>query len=407
MVPTVAITVTLDTKGEEAAYLKQMIEGHGCNTLVVDVGVFGPAKLTPDVSREDVCTAGGILLSDLLARGDRSLAVHTMSVGGAKILKSLYTQGRFSAIISMGGGTGTNIAAGIMRGLPVGIPKLIVSTVASRDMSGVIGSSDITLMHSVADILGLNFVTRNILGDAAGAIVGMVRNQSAPVPEKKVVGLTSYGPLNQCAFLSTELLTGLGYEVVPFHAVGPGSTAMENLIEQGVVHGILDLALHEFVDQLHEGYCGGIGPARLETAGRLGAPHVILPGGLDMVAFECTSIEGIPVGLRDRTFLSHDFRSFVRTTPEDMIAVARVVADKLNRADYPPTLIIPLNGWSKADSPGGPFYDLEVDQVFISEIRSLLKTSVRVVEVAANINDDSCARLAVSELHTLMQKPIP
>lgn len=407
MVPTIAIAVTLDTKGEEAAYLKQLIEDHGCNALVVDVGVFGPAALTPDVSREDVSEAGGLLLSELLAKGDRSLAVHTMAKGGATILQDLFKEGRFSGIISMGGGTGTNIAAGIMRELPVGIPKLIVSTVASRDMSGVIGSSDITIMHSVSDILGLNFMIRNVLGDAAGAIVGMVRNKAVPAPDKHVIGLTSYGPLNQCAFLATELLDGLGYEVVPFHAVGPGSMAMENLIEQGVIHGILDLALHEFVDHLYDGYCGRIGPSRLETAGRLGVPHVILPGGLDMVAFECTSIEGVPENLRDRTFLSHDFRSFVRTNSEDMVAVARVVADKLNRTKRPPTMIVPLNGWSKADSPGGPFYDLDVDRAFVTELKSILENRVRIVEVAANINDDSCARLAVAELHALMLGTAP
>lgn len=404
MRPKIAIVATLDTKGKEAAFLQSAIRQRDCDTLVVDVGVFGPSGITVDVSRDEVSRAGGLAIEELLTKGDRSLAVHTMATGGAKILKGLFDRGRFDGIVSVGGGTGTNITAGIMRGLPVGLPKLIVSTVASRDMSGVVGSKDITIMHAVADILGINFMTRKILGDAAGAIVGMVRGQSLSAPDTRVIGLTSYGPLNQCAFQATELLGNLGYEVVSFHAVGPGSMAMEDLIGQGVIHGVLDLALHEFADQLHNGYCGLIGPARLETAGSLGVPHVILPGGLDMVAFESTSLEGIPRGLQDRTFLAHDFRSFVRTTRDDMKAVAGTIAEKLNRANHPPTLIIPLNGWSKADAPGGPFYDPEVNQVFITEIKSLLNNRIKLLEVAANINDDACARLAVSELHSLMEE---
>jgi uncharacterized protein (UPF0261 family) len=285
----------------------------------------------------------------------------------------------------------------------MGIPKLILSTVASRDMSPVIGNKDITVMHSVADLIGLNFMTRKILADAAGAIVGMAGNRSRVSPDARVVALTSFGPLSQCAFLAHEMLRDLGYEVVPFHAVGSGSMAMEDLIDKGAIHGVLDLCLHEFADQMFGGYCKGIGPSRLETAGRKGGPQVILPGGLDMIAFECTSIKGVPEQLRDRKFLTHDFRSLVRTSADDLLALARTISEKLNRAVVQATVVIPLQGWSKADAPGAPFYEPETDQVFVVEMKNRLRPEVRVIEVDASINDEKCARLAVTELDTLMR----
>jgi uncharacterized protein (UPF0261 family) len=402
MSPTIAVVGTLDTKVREFAYLKSLIEANGCSTLVMDVGVFPQSELTPDISREAVAAAGGMPIPDFLATKDRSLAVRTMMQGGARLLRDIYDRGLFSGIVAMGGGTGTNIVAGIMQAMPVGVPKVLVSTVAARDMSQVIGSKDITLMHAVADLQGLNFMTRKIIGDAAAAIVGMVLAACKIVPEGRVIGMTSYGPLNQCAFLAADMLADYGYEVVPFHAVGPGSMSMEDLIDQGLIHGVLDLSLHEFADQIHGGYCANIGPKRLETAGRKGIPHVILPGGLDMIAFECTSLDGMPEQLRDRRFLAHDFRSFVRTTEEDLVLLASVIAEKLNQAASPPTVVLPLGGWSKADSPGAPFFDLELDRVFIKGLKALLTTRISVIEVDANINDPLCARTVVEELHSLM-----
>ncbi|MEI8181582.1 MAG: Tm-1-like ATP-binding domain-containing protein [Desulfomonile sp.] len=401
---TIAIVGTLDTKGKELEYLKKLIEDQGCDTIVVDVGVFPQSFVHAEIGRDEVALKGGSSVSEILERQDRKFAIQTMMQGGSQVLRSLNDEGRFSAIISIGGGTGTHIATAIMRTLPIGIPKLMVSTVASRDMSGIIGSKDITLMHAVSDIVGLNFLTRKLLADAARAITGMVYNSLAPDPNKLVIGLTSYGPLNQCAFAATVSLEQLGYEVVPFHAVGTGSMAMEDLVDQGIVHGVLDLALHEFADELYGGYCKYIGPGRLETAGRKGVPHVILPGGLDMIAFECASLEGFPAELRNRRFLSHDFRSFVRTSAQDLFTLAEVISGKLRRAKHPPTIMIPLKGWSKADSPGGPFYDPETNQVFVSRLKEQLSGShVRILEVDANINDPECSAMAVSELHRLMR----
>jgi uncharacterized protein (UPF0261 family) len=254
-------------------------------------------------------------------------------------------------------------------------------------------------MHAVCDIIGLNFMTKGLLTTAAGTIAGMITPKVPPPADRRVIGLTSFSPLNPCAFSATTKLRGLGYEVIPFHAVGSGSMAMEALIGQGVVQGVLDLSLHEFADWIHGGYCKSIGPERLETAGRMGIPHVILPGGLDMVVFECTSLEGVPAHLRDRQFVQHDFRSLLRSSREDLTRLASLIAEKANRAKRAPTFVVPSGGWSSVDAIGKPFYDPELNQVFVSELRSLLSKHVRVVEVAAHINDEECAQAAVNELH--------
>lgn len=403
MAKTIAVIGTLDTKGVELEYLTRVIKGEGLSVIIVDVGVFPQSLVTPDYSREDVAARAGTSVSEMLARKDRKLAVHTMREGGSALLKDLCDHGLFSGIVSVGGGTGTHIASGIMRSLPIGLPKLMVSTVASRDMSGIIGSTDITLMHAVCDIIGLNFMTRKLLGDAARAISSMVRNELVPEQEKIVVGLTSYGPLNDCAFMVQRGLEALGYEVIPFHAIGTGSMAMEDMIAQGLVTGVMDLSLHEFVDHIYDGYCKYIGPSRLVTAGMKRVPHVILPGGLDMIAFECESVEEVPRELRGRKFLSHDFRSFVKTSKEDLLHIAEIVSARLNRYDSPRTFVIPRNGWSKADTPGGPFWDPETSAVFVDRIKRLLGDHITIVECNANINDQACVEIAVSEFHRLAQ----
>ena len=404
MAGTVAIVATLDTKGMEMAFLKERIEALGCAALVIDVGVFEPTGITPDISRHEVAAAAGGSIAQIIAGGEKRLAFRTMSEGVGRKIEELYNTGRFQAIVSVAGGTGTHLIAGALQALPIGVPKLIVTTVASRDVSSIIGSRDITLMHAVCDIIGLNFMTRGLLTTAAGTIAGMITPKVPPPAGHRVIGLTSFSPLNPCAFSVTAMFRELGYEVIPFHAVGSGSMAMEALIGQGVLQGVLDLALHEFADWMHGGYCKSIGSDRLETAGRMGIPHVILPGGLDMVVFECTSLEGVPAHLRDRLFVQHDFRSLLRSSREDLTRIASVIAEKTNRAGRAPTFVIPSGGWSSVDAPGKPLYEPEVNQVFVSKLKSLLGRQVRVVEIAAHINDEACARTAVQELHRQFQE---
>jgi len=399
MTGTVAIVATLDTKGVEMAFLKERIEELGCATLIIDVGVFEPAGIVPDVSRHEIAAAAGSSIAEIIAGGQKRLAFQTMSQGVGRKIDELHKTGRFQAVVSVAGGTGTHLISGALQALPIGVPKLIVTTVASRDVSSIIGSKDVTLMHAVCDIIGLNFMTRGLLTTAAGAIAGMITPKPTPPGDRRAIGLTSFSPLNPCAFSATRKLRGLGYEVIPFHAVGSGSMAMESLIGQGVLQGVLDLSLHEFTDWIHGGYCKSIGPDRLETAGRMGIPHVILPGGLDMVVFECTSLEGVPIHLRDRPFVKHDFRSLLRSSREDLTRIAAMIAEKVNRAKRAPTFVLPSRGWSSVDAPGKPFYDPELNEVFVSGLRSLLGKHVRVVEVDSNINDEECAEVAVNELH--------
>ena len=399
MTGTVAIAGTLDTKGAEIGYLKNQIEGLGCSTLVIDIGVFEPAGLTPDVSRHDVAAAANSSIAEVTAGGQKRAAFRIMGEGALRKIKQLYEEGYFDAVVCVAGGTGTHLVSAALQALPIGVPKLVVTTVASRDISSIIGSRDVTVMHAVCDIIGLNFMTRSLLATAAGAIAGMITPPQVPPGGRRVVGMTSFSVLNPCAFSATAMLRDLGYEVVAFHAVGSGSMAMEALVDQGMLHGVLDLSLHEFADLIHGGYCRSIGPSRLETAGRKEVPHVILPGGLDMIVFECTTLEGVPQELRNRRFVSHDFRGLLRSNREDLTRVASMIAEKANRAKKPPTFVMPARGWSAVDAPGEPLYDLELDQVFVTELRSLLSPRIRIVDVDAHINDRECAQVAVNELH--------
>jgi len=403
MNPSVVIVGTLDTKGEEVRYLKELIEAEGCSATVLDVGILHPPTVTADIRREQVAAEGGTTLERLLERKNRRLAVQTMIHGAAAIVQDLYRNGLLSAIIAVGGGTGTHIGTGIMRSLPLGVPKLMVSTVASRDMSDLIGTKDITVMHSVVDLLGLNSVSAKILGNAAAAIVGMARQEGKISSEKPIIGLTSFGFITEGAMRVKRKLEDLGYEVAPFHANGTGGMAMEDLIDQGLISGVVDFALHEFADQLYGGYCGNIGPERLESAGKKGIPQVVVPGGLDCVVLEFNSVETMPPQFRDRKVFWYDFRSGIRTSRKDALALSKTIAHKLNLAKGPTSFLIPLKGWAEADQPKGPLYEPETNQIFISEMKLRLDSRVRVIEVDAHINDEKFAGAVVSELHSIMR----
>jgi uncharacterized protein (UPF0261 family) len=325
-----------------------------------------------------------------------------MTQGAAKIVRDLHRQGLVSGILALGGGTGTHIGTGIMRSLPLGLPKVMLSTVASRDMRDLIGTKDITMMHSVMDILGLNPLSRKILANAAAAVAGMVGSPVRIDRERPVIGLTSFGFITEGAMLVKKMLEDQGYDVAPFHANGTGGMAMEDLIDQGLIQGVIDFALHEFADDLYNGYCSGIGPARMETAGRHGIPQVVVPGGLDCVVLEFDSPETMPERFRGRKVFWYDFRSGVRTTVEDLLRLGQTVADKLNRAKGPTKVVIPMKGWSEADVLGGSLYEPETNQVFVSELRALVGSHIKIVQADFHINDREFARLVVSELHEAM-----
>lgn len=401
--PTVLLLGTLDTKGQEVRFLRDLLKDAGCSTLIVDVGTLYPPQMEPDVSREMVAAEAGTTTEELVKAGDRPRAVETMIRGASRIVSQLHQTGKVSAILSVGGGTGTHIGMGVMRSLPIGVPKLMVSTVASRDMSNLIGTRDITVMHSVVDILGLNALSRRILTNAAGAIAGMARVAGHIKSDRPIIGLTSFGFITEGAMRIKAMLEEKGYDVAPFHANGTGGMAMEDLIEEGVIAGVVDLALHEFADALYDGYCGGIGAGRLESAGRKGIPQIVVPGGLDCVVLEFNSLETMPASVQGRKVFWYDFRSGVRTTVDDLLTLASTIAAKLNRAKGPTRVLIPLRGWSEADMVGGPLYEPETNQVFVAHLRSALDARIVLREVDAHINDDEFAQAVVEELVSVMQ----
>ena len=403
MPPTVVIVATLDTKGEEVGYLRQLIQQSGCSTIAIDVGTLNPPAVQPDIPRETVALRAESSIEELREVKDRRVSVETMIRGASALVNDLHGEGKLSGILSVGGGTGTHIGMGIMRTLPLGVPKLMVSTVASRDMSQLIGTKDIAVMHSVTDILGLNAVTKRILANAAAAVAGMARSAAPIAAEKPIIGLTSFGFITEGAMRVKGILESLGYDVAPFHANGTGGMAMEDLVDQGLISGVLDLALHEFSDAMYDGYCAGIGPRRLIAAGERGIPQVIVPGGLDCIVLEFDSEETKPAYLKDRKVFWYDFRSGVRTSVEDVTALADTISEKLNLATGPTRVVIPRRGWSEADCKGGPLYDPGANQAFVDELRSRLKPGIEIVEVDAHINAPEFSTAVCSILDSLMK----
>lgn len=388
---------TLDTKGEEVGYLQKHIEQRGCQPIVMDVGILGQPTCSAGVTRQEVAQAGGSTLA-AVSVADRRMAVQVMAQGATEIARTLYQAGRLNGAIAVGGGTGTFIGSAVLRALPIGVPKVMVSTVASRDLRETIGAKDITIMHSVVDMLGLNAVNRKILANAAGAIVGMVEGGVELKPTKALIGVTVFGFCTEGGLHVKAALEERGYEMVAFHANGTGGMAMEDLVEQGLLVGVIDFATHEFADQLHGGYCGRIGPGRLESAGRRGIPQVVVPGGLDCIVLEFDRPETIPPQFRDRQIFWYDFRSGVRTSLAEVETLAETIAAKLNQAIGPTRVLVPTKGWSEADIEGGPLYAPHINRAWVEFLKRQLKPSIPVVEVEAHINDPAFAQAAVAAL---------
>lgn len=396
------IVATLDTKGREVAYIKECIKEFRIHPLVMDVGILGNPLTPPDITREEVVEAAGYQLKDLLSRNDRSVAIQAVQEGGTLLAIHLYREGKLHGIFGMGGGTGTAIVTAIMRSLPFGLPKLVLSTVASRDIREYVGTKDIVMFHSVADLLGLNEFIRFILGQAAYAICGMMERGSRIPRGKPMVAVTAYGINSLCALHAEPLLQERGYEMISFHANGCGGMAMEELVSEGLIAGVLDFTLHEIADEMFGGYCRGIGPTRLETAGKMGIPQVIAPGGLDNAVF--SPFYPMPEFLKGRRIHPHDIRFCVRMGPEEMKQFATIVSEKLNKSSGPTYVLIPLKGWSEADKVGCELFDPEANQVFVEELRKRLSPKIPVEEIDVHISEPAFAKRAVEILDEMIRK---
>ena len=400
---TVLLLGTLDTKGHEYGYVRDLIQARGHRTLVVDLGVLGDPLIAPDVSADEVARADGSSVSALRAQSDRGHAVETMQRGACALLPVWYGEGRFHGVIGLGGGGGTTMITAAMRTLPVGVPKVVVSTMASGNTAPYVDVKDVTLMYSVVDIAGLNPLSRRILANAAGAICGMVEGTGDRVSgigyresggaSRPLVAATMFGVTTPCVTAVRGLMETAGYDVTVFHATGSGGRAMEGLIDDGYFAGVMDVTTTEWCDEV----VGGVltaGPTRLSAAGRRGIPQVVSVGALDMVNFG--GMETVPERFRGRTLYRHNATvTLMRPTDEECVEIGRRIAAQLNTATGPTALVLPLRGVSAIDAPGQPFYDPEADRALFDTLRTHVVPRIRVIEVDAHINDPTFARLLV------------
>jgi len=400
---TIVLLGRLDSKGKEYAYIKDRILGGGFNVIVVDAGTRGTPQFEPDISRQEVARAAGVKIQDVVDPADENKEIRVMMEGASKIAQSLHDFGRLDGIMCLGGSRGTAIGTAAMRALPFGIPKVMVSTIASGDMRPYISTKDIILIHSVTDIVGLNRMTKRLLAYAAGAIMGAVGTEpELGASDKPLIAMSSMGGINRAVFSAQKFLEDKGFEVVAFHTVGTGGQALEGTVEQGLIDGVLDLVTHELTDHLYGGFCDA-GPARLEAAGKKGIPQVVVPGCLDFIVF--SPPEKIPESLRERKVYRHTPEvAVVRANKDEMVSIGKVMTEKLNRALGPLVVVVPNQGFSPANKRGKPLYDPEADRAFVEVLRQRLKPSVRIVEVNAHINDELFAKQAVGLLCELMQK---
>jgi len=398
---TVVLLGTLDTKGHEYGYLRDRLREQGVDVIVVDAGVFEP-QIEADISHEEVASAAaGADVAALAKAGDRGGAVDAMGRGSAEVVRRLHEDGRLDGILSVGGSGNSSIAAQAMGVLPVGVPKLLVSTVASGDTRPYMGASDVTMTYSVVDISGLNRISERILTNAAAAIAGMAKVTVVEHGEgRPLIGATMFGVTTPCVTRARERLEELGYEVLVFHATGTGGQSMEALAKGGFLAGVLDATTTELCDDLVGGVLSA-GPDRLEAAGELGLPQVVSLGALDMVNFGPR--ETVPEQFEGRNLYVHNPTiTLMRTTPEECAELGRRIARKLSAATGPTALFVPLKGVSMIATEGGPFHDPAADEALFSALREGVGDNVELHELDLDVNDPAFADAMADRLHAML-----
>ena len=400
--PTIAIIGTMDTKGVEHGFVADLIRQRGHQVLIIDVGTLEEPKLKPDITRSEVAHAAGVNLVALMARRDRGESVTVMSKGAPIILAELVEEKRIDGVISLGGGGGTAIATAAMRALPIGFPKLMVSTLASGNVAPYVGVKDIVMFPSIVDVAGLNRISRQLLTRAAGAICGMVEMPVPSAADKPIIVASQFGNTTACIEHARKILEAAGYEVIIFAATGTGGRTMESLIETGLVAGVLDVTTTEWADELVGGVLSA-GPTRLEAAARLGIPAVVSTGCLDMVNFG--SPESVPANFAGRKFYQHNPQvTLMRTTPEECQQLGKILAEKLNLSTGPVTVLLPLRGGSVISAPCGPFHDATADAALYSSLKSGLRPDIAVKELDCVVNDPQFAEACAKELLSNIEK---
>jgi uncharacterized protein (UPF0261 family) len=403
MSKTVVIVGALDTKGEEFAFAKKIIEDMGVSTLVVDFGVMGKPAFDPDVKRDEVAAAGGGELSKLSSGSHKDEAMKVMAKGLAVVVKKLYDQGKLDGILGMGGSGGTSIATTGMRELPVGVPKMMVSTVGGGDVSAYSGSKDITFMPSVVDVAGINSISRRIYANAAGAIAGMVLAEAGDAGAvKPLLTASMFGNTTTCVNAAREIIEKEGYEVLVFHATGTGGKTMESLIADGYIQGSLDITTTELADEV----CGGVfsaGAERCMAASLAGIPAVLVPGCVDMANF--WGIGTVPEKYKGRNLYEWNPNvTLLRTNVEENIQMGEMIARAANASTAPVTVILPHKGVSMLDSEGNQFWDPEADKACFDAIKKNLKPGIPVIEMDNNINDPEFSSKVALTLLEMLKK---
>ena len=399
--PTIAVIGTLDTKGVEVGFLAEQIRAHGCSALVVDLGVLKPPAMAPDISRQIVAEAAGEQIEKLAKAGDRGQAVSAMTRGVEKIVPELYAQGRIHAVIGIGGSAGTTMATAAMRALPMGVPKVMISTLAGGDVTAFVGSKDITMIPSIVDISGLNRISRQVIVQGAAAVAAMVQAETPEAEDKPLIAASMFGNTTQCVEAARARFEEAGFEVLVFHATGAGGRTMEDLIAAGYITAVLDVTTTELADELVGGVMSA-GPTRLDAAAQAGIPAVVAPGCLDMVNFWAP--ESIPEKYRERLFYQHNPNvTLMRTTPEENRELGRRLAEQLNASKGPAAVYLPLKGISVISAPGQPFHWPEADQALFRSIKESLRPEISLHELDLNINDPAFAGAVAEGLLQLIK----
>jgi uncharacterized protein (UPF0261 family) len=407
----VYLLATLDTKGREAGFVRDRLRELGVAVVLVDVGSAGEPSLPADISRDQIFAAAGAAPGGHFP--DRGTAVATAAAGARALLVHEFAAGRVSGVLGLGGSAGTTIATAAMRALPLGVPKVMVCTLASGQVRPWVGDKDLFMLNSVVDLVGLNHISRPVLDQAARAMAGLVSFPTAAPPttgpgttpaDRPLIAATMFGVTTPCVAAARQILEDAGYEVLVFHATGNGGQAMETLIADGLVAGVLDITTTELADELVGGILSA-GPDRLTAAGRRGIPQVISVGALDMVNFG--PLDTVPVRFRERHFHRHNPTvTLMRTTPEENRQLGREMGSKAAAARGPTCILLPLRGISAIDKDGQPFEDREARASLFAGLRETAG-SVPIEELDCHINDPEFAQAAAARLLDLLRRNPP
>jgi len=399
----VFLFATLDTKGPEAEYLRELLVGYGLNVQLVDVGCLNEPTVRADISRRELFSAGQSDLNACIAKGDRGLAVATAAQGAAAWMRRAHAEGTVAGVMAIGGSAGTTIGTAAMRVLPIGVPKVMVSTLASGQVRHYVGDKDILMLNSVVDLAGLNRVTREVLGEAARAMAGMVlfEKQTAAANEQSLIAATMFGVTTPCVEHAKAVLEQAGYEVLVFHATGTGGQAMESLIDEGLFAGVLDITTTELADELVGGVLSA-GPERLSAAARRGVPQVVSVGATDMVNFHAP--HSVPKQFEQRKFYHHNSNvTLLRTTADECAQIGRDIGQKLSLAQGPVVVMLPEQGVSAIDRAGQPFDDPAARCALFSAIRAS-GPNLAIETIDCHINDPQFGIAAAERLLELMNR---